>query len=81
MYEAENQEEFRIAEERSKAITKLFKDTFSGQVGNKCLDHLKKTFVDRSMYQRGLSFEETAYRQGQADLVRQIISEVNKDGR
>jgi hypothetical protein len=62
-------------------ITSMFKATFETVPGKKCIEHLEKVFIDREIYKKGLTLDEVAYRQGQADLVRQILSEVNKDGR
>ena len=61
-------------------VAKLFKDTFSNDIGEKCLDYLKATFVDRPVYRTGQSYEETAFREGQRDIITQILREVNKDG-
>ena len=56
---------------------KLYKDTFSGEIGQRCLKHLRELFVDRPVFRQGSTFEETAFREGQRDIVRQIIKEVN----
>lgn len=63
----------------NKEVTKMFKDVFNNPVGEKCLTHLKKTLVDRPIYKKGLSFDEVAFREGQADVVKQILSEVNSN--
>jgi len=63
--------------EQSVVIEKLFKATFSTPNGKKCLTHLKKVYVDRAIYRTGQTFEETAFREGQANIVRQILGEVN----
>ncbi len=60
-------------------ISKLMKGTFDTELGRKLLDHLEKVFVDRHIYQPNQSHEETAYRQGQADVIKQIRREL--DGR
>ena len=62
-------------------ITSMFKVVFGTPEGAKCLTYLEKVFVDRPMYKKGQTLEETAYRQGEADLIRQIIKEVQKNGR
>ena len=54
----------------------MFVGTFETPLGKECLDHLEEVFIDRAIYKKGTTFEETTYRQGQADLVRQIIKEV-----
>ena len=51
--------------------------TFETAIGKKLLDHLVQVFIDRPIYQRGQTLEETAYRQGQADLVKQLLKEIN----
>jgi len=58
-------------------ISKLIKGTFDTALGHKLLDHLEKVFVDRSIYQPGQTHEETAYRQGQADVIKQLRKELN----
>lgn len=60
-------------------ISKLIKGTFETELGQKLLDHLEKTFVDRPIYRHSQTHEETAYRQGQADLIKQLRREF--DGR
>ncbi len=59
-------------------ISKLIKGTFDTELGKKLLDHLEKVFVDRSIYQAGQTHEETAYRQGQADVIKQIRRELDE---
>ena len=61
-------------------ITSMFKAAFQTPHGRKVLTHLLKTFVDRPMYKAGLTPDEVAYRQGEADVIRQILAEVNKNG-
>ena len=63
-------------ERQAQAINKLFVGTFSTQLGQRCLEHLKKTFVDRDIYQPGLTFDQTAYRQGEASVIRKIIQAI-----
>ncbi len=60
-------------------ISKLIKGTFDTELGKKLLDHLEKVFVDRPIYADGQTIEQTAYRQGQADVIKQIRREI--DGR
>ncbi len=59
------------------AISKLIKGTFDTELGRKLLDHFKKVAVDRPIYKQGQTLDQTAYRQGQADWVNQIIKELN----
>jgi len=65
------------AEKKWQTNHKLLVGTFETELGRKYLDLLVTTFIDRPVYKVGQSFEETAYRQGQADLVRQIQKELN----
>ena len=58
-------------------ISKIVKGTFETELGKKCLDHLEATFVDRPIYKQGMTLQDAAYRQGQSDLVRQILKEAN----
>ncbi len=60
-------------------ISKLIKGTFDTELGKKLLEHLEKVFVDRPIYTDGQTIEQTAYRQGQADVIKQIRREI--DGR
>lgn len=64
----------------SEEIHKLFVGTFETELGQKCLKHLKKTFVDRPIYKQGLTFDEVAFRQGEASVISKIIKEV-EDGK
>ena len=57
--------------------SKLIKGTFDTELGKKLLVHLEKVFVDRAIYISGLSIEETAYRQGQADVIKQLRREID----
>ena len=69
--------ELNEQEKQWKVNHSLLVGTFETELGRKYLDLLDKTFVDRSIYVSGLSIEQTAYRQGQADLVKQIQKELN----
>ncbi len=57
--------------ERSKIIV----GTFETELGKKCLELLKDTLHDRPMYKAGMSLDEVAFRQGQSDVVTQILKE------
>jgi len=57
-------------------IHKLIVGTFETEIGKRCLEHLKATFVDREIYKVGQSFEETTLRQGEANVINKIIREV-----
>ncbi len=53
-------------------ISKLIRGTFDTELGRKLLDHLETKLVDRDMYVSGLTLDQVAFRQGQADMVKQI---------
>jgi len=57
-------------------ITSLIKTVFETDKGEKLLKHLQ-LLVDRPMYKKGLTLDEVAFREGQADFVRQIMKEVS----
>lgn len=61
---------------KAKEIESIYKGCFSTELGIRCLANLKSAFIDRPIYKPGATLEETAYRQGQADLVKQIIEQV-----
>ena len=65
---------------RSKEIHKLLVGTFETELGKKCLAHLENTFVDRSIAQVGMTELEIGIRQGEANVIKKIIKEIN-DGR
>lgn len=65
-------------EEISQEITSTFKVVFGTEHGSKCLKRLKEVFIDRPIYTKGQTLEDTSYRQGQADLIRQILREVER---
>ena len=58
-------------------ISKLIKGTFQTELGVKLLAHLERKFVDRDIYVQGLTLDQVAFRQGQADFVKQILKEVD----
>lgn len=62
-------------------IHKLTVGTFETELGQRYLKELIRAFVDRPIYKQGQSLEETAYRQGQCDLVRQIMKELDNGNR
>ena len=52
--------------------------TFETELGKKCLAHMEKVYLNRPIYVKGATFEETAFREGQADVIRNIIREINR---
>jgi len=66
---------------KAKEIHKITIGTFETELGKKCLANLERAYVNRPMYIPNQSAEVTAYRQGQADVIRQIIREINDGSR
>ena len=76
-YDEELNEEERIKRnEDIEAIRKLIVGTFETQIGQRCIEHLKKTYIDRDMYVTGATLDMVAFRQGQANIVKQILKEL-----
>ena len=61
-------------------ISKLMVGTFETELGKKLLTHLEETFLNRPVYRAGMKLEDAAYRQGQADLIKQLMKGI-KNGR
>ena len=59
----------------NKTIHKLIVGTFETTIGQKLLEHLKEKLVDRPTYKVGMTLEQVAFAEGQADVVRQILKE------
>ena len=57
-------------------IKALISGTFNTDLGKKLLEHLTEVFINRPIYKPGLTLEETAYRQGQADVIKQLQKEL-----
>lgn len=62
--------------DKHEVTSKLIVGTFSTELGKKLLAHLHSVFVDRAIYKSGETLEQTAYRQGQADLIKQLMKEI-----
>jgi hypothetical protein len=69
------------SQEEAQNITVLFKGTFGTELGAKCLKHLEKVFVNREIARPGMSELEIGIRQGEANVIKKIIKEVNSNGR
>jgi hypothetical protein len=72
----QNKREQTKMQEKAQSITKLIVGTFETQIGQRCIKHLKKTYVDRDMYVTGATLDMVAFRQGQANIVKQILKEL-----
>jgi len=59
------------------AYDKIFLNCVATPEGELMVKTLRERLVDRVIYQRGSTLEETAYRQGQADVLAMIDSCVN----
>lgn len=66
---------------KAQEINILYKGTFETELGRRCLETMKKAFVDRPTYRPGMSLDEVAFREGEASIVRKIIAEVENGTR
>ena len=57
-------------------IHKLIVGTFTTDLGKRLLEHLEKTIVDRPTYIKGMTLDEVAFREGQKDVILQLIKEL-----
>lgn len=57
-------------------VHKLTVGTFETTIGRKYLEHLKNVIIDRPTYKKGMELDEVAFREGQKDLVNQILKEM-----
>ena len=73
----ETEDYLEAQKKQAQEIHALTVGTFGTDLGKKYLEQIIKVFVDRPIYVHGQTLEATAYRQGQADLVKQIIKEIN----
>jgi hypothetical protein len=58
-------------------IHKLFVGTFETELGKRTIAHLTEKFVDRNMYESGMTLDQVAFRQGEASTIKKIIKELN----
>jgi len=64
--------------EQYAALNKLYKGTFETDLGKELLKYLKETYVDTSMARPGDDLLTIGLRQGQANVINNIIQEVNR---
>jgi len=76
-YSDMKQEDVKVMREKSLVIEKLFKATFSTPNGKKCLAEMKRAFVDRPIARAGMTELEIGIRQGECNVIRKILGEVN----
>ena len=58
-------------------IHSLFEGTFNNKLGERLLEHLTSVYIDRDMYQPGMTLDQVAFRQGEASIIKKIIKELN----
>jgi len=66
-----------VAQEVQDEIHSLFEGTFNTKLGERLLEHLSLVFVDRDIYEPGMTLDQVAFRQGEASIVKKIIKELN----
>lgn len=66
------------SEMKALEIEKIFKGTFETELGRKCLAHLESVFVDRAIARPGDDLLAIGIRQGEANVIKKILQEVNK---
>ncbi len=57
-------------------INKLMVGTFETELGKRLLEQLESVFVDRNMYEKGMTLDEVAFRQGEASVIKKIRKEL-----
>lgn len=60
----------------SEEITSLVNVVFGTPHGRKLATHLDKTIVDRPTYKKGMELDEVAFREGQKNIVNQLLKEL-----
>lgn len=57
-------------------VHKLTVGTFETTIGKKYLEHLKNVIIDRPTYKKGMTLDEVAFIEGQKDVVKQMLKEM-----
>ena len=57
-------------------VHKLIVGTFETDLGKKLLTHLEATIIDRPTYIQGMTLDEVAFREGQKDVILQLLKEM-----
>lgn len=69
---------FKSKEQKTaEEIQTLMAGTFNTELGRRTLNHLAEVFIDRDMYQAGMTLDQVAFRQGEASTIKKIIKEIN----
>ena len=70
-----------FSEEEAKAereeVHSLFEGTFNTKLGERLLEYLTSIYVDRDMYQPGMTLDQVAFRQGEASIIKKIQKEID----
>jgi hypothetical protein len=66
-----------MSKKTQEEISKLIQGTFNTVLGKRCLEHLEEVFVDRNIYEPGMSLDTVAFRQGEASIIKKIIKELS----
>lgn len=61
---------------KEEEIHKLIVGTFNTPLGVKLMKHLKKKLINRPSYVIGMSLDQVAFREGQKDVVTQLLKEL-----
>lgn len=61
-------------------VDKIFIDAWNTAEGRRMIEYLKERYVDVPTARLGDTVQETFYRQGKADLVREILNIAKKEG-
>ena len=66
-----------MAKKTQEEVSKLIQGTFNTVLGKKCIEHLEDVFVNRNIYEPGMTIDTVAFRQGEASVIKKIIKELN----
>lgn len=57
-------------------IRTLIVGTFETELGKRLLEHLTDAIINRPTYKPGMTLDEVAFREGQKDVINQLIKEM-----
>ena len=64
---------------KKEEIDKIFLDAWNTKEGRRMIEYLKERYVDVPTARLGDTVQETFYRQGKADLIRDILSVISQN--
>ena len=64
---------------KKEEIDKIFLDVWNTKEGRRMIEYLKERYVDVSIARLGDTEQEVYYRQGKADLIRDILSVISQN--